>query len=230
MPLSNLIGLRFSRLLVESRGPNTKHGTARWHCKCDCGESRLISARSLVAGKTRSCGCLQAESRMLGSSKGWFKPTHGQCGYPKKGRAPALEYTSWAAMKNRCNNPNAADYGLYGGRGIQVCDRWNSSFEDFAADMGPRPSRRHTIERIENDLGYFPGNCYWATPLEQANNRRGNLTFEVGGVTLTVAQLAKRAGLQPTVVYWRLRRGNSIQEALRPTKSAIAETNTQARS
>jgi hypothetical protein len=97
-------------------------------------------------------------------------------------------------MRTRCANPNAKDYPLYGGRGIRVCERWQK-FENFLADMGERPSPRHTLDRIDSDGNYEPGNCRWATPMEQANNRRDNEMVKIDGVEITLRNALRNAGM-----------------------------------
>jgi hypothetical protein len=151
-----------------------RHG--RWRFVCSCGTIKDIRADHVRAGAIRSCGCLERENRnfyqrqhnhfasILGSK-------HGQC-YSRT-------YQSWMKMKARCNNSEARAFRWYGARGIKVCDRWNKSFEAFLADMGPRPVGK-SIDRINNDGNYEPGNCRWATQKEQLANRRPLLRDALG--------------------------------------------------
>lgn len=116
-------------------------------------------------------------------------------------------------MKNRCQNPNVACYKIYGARGISVCDRWMDSFENFIADVGQRPSPRHSIERINNDGNYEPGNVRWATKKEQQNNRRNNVLVGYNGEKKTLAQWVEQFGLKYDIVSRRLKRNWPVHEA-----------------
>lgn len=133
-------------------------------------------------------------------------PEHGNCKHP-------LFYT-WSAMLKRCHNPNDHAYADYGGRGIFVCDRWRHSFEYFASDMGPKPSSFHSLDRINNDGGYSPDNCRWATRKEQAGNKRTNLWIEHGGHKMILADWAVRLNVKPKDIWKRLKRGWSIRDAI----------------
>lgn len=145
-------------------GPSDKRASSKTlyvRCRCACGQERDVNLDNLKRGLTTSCGCYAAENSAR------CHTTHG-CA---RGSGLSPEYRIWRSMKNRCCNSNVRHYVRYGGRGISVCDRW-MKFEDFLADMGPRPTPGHSIDRIDNDGNYEPGNCRWATAKEQRANQR----------------------------------------------------------
>ena len=134
--------------------------------------------------------------------------------YNRHGMSRTPEYRAWADIKARCFNPNNKNYSDYGGRGIGVCDRWKNSFNNFFADMGMKPSPKHSIDRIDNNGDYSAKNCKWSTKAEQENNKRNNRLITIGCVTLNIAQWTKEMGFARTVILDRLRRGWSEFDAV----------------
>jgi hypothetical protein len=166
---SGIIGQRFGRLMVVLQEEPAADGRARFAARCDCGTHIVALGKRLKSGDTRSCGCLKDEISGARLRRVRLDRTrHGEA--KRGGRSP--EYISWRSMINRCGNPKWHAFDRYGGRGITVCERWRASFENFVADMGRRPSPRHSLDRWpDRDGNYEPGNCRWATPVEQARNR-----------------------------------------------------------
>jgi len=148
-------GRRFGRLIVVERAPNRGKLT-HWRCRCDCGKAHTVYSGYLKDGRTKSCGCLRSDLLSI----------HGHA----KGKC-SRTYRSWKKMRDRCTNVRHRHYSYYGGRGINVCERWLHSFANFLADMGERPLGT-TLDRRENDGNYEPGNCRWATWSQQMRNRR----------------------------------------------------------
>ena len=134
-----------------------------WKCACDCGEEKIVLSGNLVNGVVRSCGC---KTRDLRSSS-----------LTRHGLSNTKTYRCWSSIIRRCTSPSNPDYKDYGGRGIKVCEHW-LKFDNFLADMGQCPSKKHSIDRANNELGYFKENCRWALPKEQANNKRNNRIYE----------------------------------------------------
>ncbi len=196
----DLRGRRFGRLRVTAYAGrrNARH---YWLCRCRCGLTTTVRGSHLLQKLIESCRCLQKE-RLAASHR-----THG--------KAASAEYRIWCKMIQRCCNPKAKEWARYGGRGIKVCRRWRHSFANFLADMGPRPSAAHQIDRHPNNDGpYRPGNCRWATRTQQARNRRSNRLVELDGERRTLTEWAERFERNPLMVQKRLNRGWSPHDAL----------------
>lgn len=202
-------GEKYGRLtVIEHVG--FANGMSTWRCECDCGNRMVVRLSTLQGKGPRSCGCAQYAARQ---QIGFANKTHGLTHSP--------EYKSYHSMLQRCENPKCHAFADYGGRGIAVCERWRGEhgFEDFLADMGPRP-RGRSLDRINNDLGYSPDNCRWATQKEQINNRRPGKNPEARKIISELLardpkqsnrQIAKLAGVSHSMV-GKIRRGNRSQE------------------
>ena len=150
-------------------------------------------------------------------SDGKFRTTHAKGLLPHE----SAGYGVWSAMRRRCYSPGDKDYPRYGGRGIGICERWRtlpSGFPNFTEDMGPRPSPLHTLDRINNDGNYEPGNCRWATHSEQNNNKRNNVIIEINGERLNISQWAKKTGVSKGTIHARLERGVPPADAISKEK------------
>lgn len=191
-------GTRFGRLAVVALAPGPIRAR-HWRCRCDCGVETVVRGAYLRSGATRSCGCIRSESTRARAL------VHGGVGRP--------EYGVWLGLRRRCLSPADPGFKNYGGRGITVAPEW-SSFARFFADMGPRPTDRHTIERLENDGPYAPWNCAWRTRREQANNMRRNHRLSCGGDNLSIAEWARRTGMRPATISSRLHLGWSVERTL----------------
>lgn len=194
---NDLTGRQFGRLTVVAVGEKQGIGR-RWEVICSCGNTKTVRASNLLNGNTRSCGCLCSEVMSKIHRK------HGMYG--------TLTYRCWEGMLKRCRNPNYPAYADYGGRGITVCKQW-FSFEGFLMDMGECPEGL-SIERRDNEKGYSPDNCHWATRIEQANNRRSSRLVTYRGTTQTVTMWAREVGLNPGTLFYRLDQGWPVERAL----------------
>ena len=202
--VTDLIGERFNRLTVMKH--TFINNKTHWVCECSCGVEKTVSTYDLRSGSVQSCGCLHKD----------IVTTHN--------KSNSRSYNAWASMKKRCNNPSHKSWDSYGGRGIVVCDRWLESFENFYADMG-EPPEGMSLERKNNDLGYSPDNCKWATLVEQQNNRRVNVFIEFEGEHLTVAQLARKYSIDVRLLRKRIQAGWNIYDAIHtPSKRKLAST------
>lgn len=186
-----MIGRRFGSYVVVGEGSarfRKQHYKPVYYYKvrCDCGQRREVNGSALRAGKSLSCGCLQREL----SSR---NRTHGD----SRKYGLTAEYRCWAAIIQRCKNPKHRQWQDYGGRGINVCERWQSSYVNFLDDMGRRPSPVHSIDRINNDGNYEPSNCRWATKVEQARNRRKKKPKRRPGDAATTPERLNTAEKEP---------------------------------
>ena len=186
---TDIEGRRFGRLVAYWRLLIRQRGF--WLCICDCGKLKLALYSALASNRLRSCGCIRTPDPLRVSA----------------------EYEAWRNMRQRCTNPNHPQFTDWGGRGITVCERW-SDFDAFFADMGAKPTPAHTIERENNNLGYSPDNCKWATWGEQSRNRRDTKLVTHNGVTMCASDWAHSAGMRPTLLISRINAGWDMDAAL----------------
>lgn len=215
--VKDITGRRFGRLVVlglvrmeqRTSGSRIKRVPV-FLAQCDCGETKEALGRNMVQGITSSCGCLQAETRLLSGIK---SATHRMTKSP--------EYAAWSAMRNRCYKPKTHNYPLYGGRGITVCAEWRDSFQAFFQDMGARPSPAHSLDRINVDGNYEPSNCRWATLGIQNTNRRNTVYVEMAGERVSLSEASRRCGLPRSTIGDRYKSGLRGQELFAGTRYAV---------
>ena len=188
-------GERFGKLTVLECTGRSKDGNPIWLCRCDCGNMHEATARNLVHGKVKSCGCKRHEGT---------RTTHGE--------ADSRLYNVWNAMKQRCSNPNNTAWHNYGERGIRVCDEWQTfeSFKEWAIANGYDESAKYgkcSIDRIDTDGDYTPDNCRWVDYVVQGNNRRDCTSITADGITRTIAEWARENNINPSTIRSRLRAG-----------------------
>lgn len=190
-------------LVVRAVGKFRGYGKKEilWLCKCECGKTKKLPTSRITCGSDVSCGCYRKEM------KGRYSLTHGMAKSP--------EWHAWLRVKARCYNKKHEKYRYYGGRGIGVATSFKNSFEKFYAEIGPRPSPKHSVERIDNSRGYAPGNIKWATMSEQRRNRRDGLrTLTIDGQTKCLTDWVASSGINYETVRFRLKEGWAVKEAV----------------
>lgn len=198
--LNDLTGKRFGRLTVIKRGENSKHGNAKWICNCDCGKRNvLVFGKHLCSGHTKSCGCIRIEAE--------YNKTHG--------KAYTRIYETWSGIKRRTssrNRKNRKDYKHY--KNVGMCEEWKNDFESFykwAMDNGYEENL--TIDRIDNNKGYSPDNCRWATPKMQSNNKSDNHIITYKGEAKTISEWAEITNIEYQTLFHRIKNGWSVEKA-----------------
>lgn len=203
MPVVDLSGRAFGRLTVVRFSHSSASGKAQWLCRCECGNELTVDAYNLKCGNTASCGCLRRDT----TRKRVFKT----------GLCRSAEYNAHQNMLGRCYDPENPRYATYGARGITVCDRWKgpNGFENFLADMGRRPAPNYSIDRIDNDKGYYPENCRWATKYQQAKNKTSNVRVLVDGKEMILRDACKLLGVKYGTAVQRRAMGRPVDQVLR---------------
>lgn len=198
----NMAGLRYGNLTGISPEYPAASGDMKWKFRCDCGAIVVTTGYSARSGKTTSCrDCTKL-------AKPSWRTKHGM--------SDTDEFKIWTGILTRCLNKNSQAYSSYGAKGIDICDRWKESFESFFNDMGHRPSKNHSIDRIDNEKGYSPSNCRWATKLEQARNKRRTLKAELNGELKPITQIAEEHGVTASSVRYRFSRGKTGRGLIEP--------------
>jgi hypothetical protein len=199
---SSPVGLVFGRLTVV--GVSHDGNFQMWECLCSCGKKKAIRRASLRNGNSKSCGCANTEA------------TTNRNYSHRESKNPV--YQTYAKMIQRCENRKCKNYVDYGGRGIRVCEEWRKDFLSFLAYIGPRPSNLHTVDRIDNNGNYEPGNVKWSTRREQNRNKRNNVVVEIDGKPILLIDAAERYGIPYGTVASRLRYGWTVDRALGRTR------------
>lgn len=199
----DLTDQEFGRLTIISKHQTPVGKPTKWLCRCKCGNEKIIETRALRSGATVSCGCYNREVNLEKNTK------HG---HAKRGKIGPT-YRAWVAIRQRCTNPNDQYWHAYGSRGIKMCKRWVNSYPNFLKDMGERPSKKHSIDRIDNNKSYSHSNCRWATAKEQGNNTRRNVFITIDGIKKTRKQWCDIYNIDESTVAWRIKHSWPIKKA-----------------
>jgi hypothetical protein len=189
MKVEDFSAVKFGRLTVIEQAGKI------WLCRCDCGQLRFVASNSLKTGNTKSCGCFQKDQAAAFCR---IRTKHGQ--------THTKEYKIWGSMKSRCYNSKSDSFDHYGKRGIQVCEKWLNSFDEFFRDMGKCP-KGFQIDRIDNDKDYFPENCRWVDAKTNMRNRSITIRLTVNGITRTLYEWSEIVGIDYGLLWQRLRHG-----------------------
>lgn len=207
----DLTGLKFGRLTVIGRAANDKFGRSKWLCRCNCGKETIVAGFNLKNGNIKSCGCLRKEQSCLNGKI--YSTTHG--------KSKTKTYKVWECMNQRCNNTRHRQHKDYGGRNppITVCKRWynknSKGFQNFLDDMGKCPGKGYSIDRIDNNKGYYKENCKWSTSKEQNRNTRFNRLITYNGKTQCLSAWAEEYNMSHQTLASRLDKLKwSIEKAL----------------
>lgn len=210
----DLTDRKFGRLTVVSLAPKSKTGRTRWHCICDCGNKTIVQANNLKSGEVKSCNCMKEVCHFI----------HG---HTPASKSQTSEYTAWINIQSRCHNEKDEYYKDYGGRGIKVCDRWRfgengkPGFLCFLEDMGLKPDKKLSLDRVNGNGDYKKENCRWATAAQQARNKRNNVHITYNGETHILKDWAPIVGIPYNVLWKRYHRKWSTEKMLtfphRPT-------------
>lgn len=199
----DITGQRFARLVVLGPVDRANNRQIMWLCQCDCGNTSTVAGNDLRSLHSQSCGCFQSERRSE------IRTTHGLSNDPL--------YVRWCKIIDRCTCPTSDAYANYGGRGISICDEWRhdfKAFHDCVSQLAHYGEKGYTLDRVDNSLGYRPGNMRWATWTEQQRNKRSNHTITFNGITKTLSDWADETGIKRRILSERLRDGWTIERAL----------------
>lgn len=197
---ADISNMGFGRLTALGPTGRGSDGGILWHCRCQCGKETVVAGAHLRSGHTTSCGCYQSDVTTKRST------SHGM--------SKTKEYKTWLSMVKRCANLNDTSYADYGGRGITVHGEWQNDFEAFYNHIGPVPFDGATIDRINNERGYYPGNVKWSTQTEQARNRRNNTLLTHNGKTQSMSAWVEETGISRGAIQTRIKMGWPIDKVL----------------
>lgn len=208
----DLTGMKFGRLTVIERAENNKSGRTRWKCKCDCGVEIVVDGKHLRRGYVKSCGCFRKELMKKSAIK--RNTEHGMSG--------TKIHLIWISMIQRCNNPNCKSYPLYGGRGIEVCTEWKNdflAFYNYVSTLEHCGEEGYTLDRINVNGDYEPGNVRFADAKTQTRNRRNTVIVEYNNKQIPLGEASEKSGIKYSTLLARLHRGDRGEKLFRPVKS-----------